>query len=428
MLTKEMNDLLTHVGPGTPGGEYMRRYWHPVSMSSQLTPGGQPREIRILGEDLVLFRDRDSKPGLLGVHCSHRLVSLAYGRVEDGGIRCPMHGWLYNVAGHCLEQPAEPDETFKDHIRHPAYPCQELGGLVFTYMGPPDRMPLLPRYEALVRADGTRRCEWYDANGGYLQHLEGALDTIHAAYLHMANWSQKKHELASQPKPKVDIAEIDYGVWSRIYKSHPGAVMGTIFSHFIMPTGFLLQSGRDYDTVRNDGGQARDMGRERPQHDIAKAHTWYVPVDDGHTKRFRVNFAPFNPDGTAVQRPPDGELVHPRADQDYGRDYYEIDSITGIDPTKSATFRSQDTMANETQGFPVMDRSLEHLGAHDQPLTATRLTILKAIADVQKGLDPKHIIRDPAQNEIVYIRGNDPQEYFNADRDQLAGAGRGSAP
>lgn len=112
--------------------------------------------------------------------------------------------------------------------------------------------------------------------------------------------------------------------------------------------------------------------------------------------------------------------MHPRADQDYGRDYYEIDSITGIDPTKSATFRSQDTMANETQGFPVMDRSLEHLGAHDQPLSATRLTILKAISDVQKGQDPKHVIRDPAQNEIVYIRGNDPQEYFNADLGQPA--------
>ena len=420
MLSKEMNELLTHVGPGTPQGEYLRRYWHPVAMSSQLAANDQPMPLRILGEDLVLFRGSDGKPGLVGMHCSHRLVSLAYGRVEDGGIRCPMHGWLYDVEGRCLEQPAEPDAAFKDRVRHPAYPCEELGGLIFTYMGPPEKKPLLPRYEALVRADGTRRCEWYDINAGYLQHLEGALDTIHAAYLHMANWSVKKHELEQQPKPVVDIAEMPYGVWSRIYKSHPGAVMGTIFSHFIMPTGFLLQNGRDYETHRSGGGQARDTGTERPINDIAKSHTWYTPVDDGHTKRFRVNFAPFNPDGTPVQRPPDGELVHPRADQDYGRHYYEIDSITGIDPTKSATFRSQDTMANETQGFPVMDRSLEHLGAHDQPLTATRLSILKGIADVQKGLDPKHIIRDPALNEMVYIRGNDPQEYFNADLSELA--------
>ena len=421
MLSKELNDLLTHVGPGTPAGEYMRRYWHPVSLSSQVTPGGQPKPIRILGEDLVLFRDNDRRPGLVGVHCSHRLVSLAYGRVEDGGIRCPMHGWLYDISGRCLQQPAEPDDTFKDRIRHPAYPCQELGGLIFTYMGPPEKMPLLPRYEALVRTDGTRRAEWYTINAGYLQHLEGAVDTIHAGYLHQANWSQMEHAMEMLPKPKVEVAETEYGVWSKIYKAHQGAVMGTLFSHFIMPAGFLLQSGRDYDGIRTQGQQSRT--ERHKGHDISKAHTWYVPIDDGHTLRFRVNFVPPNPDGTPVVQRPDGELVHPRADQDYGRDYEAIDSISGIDPLVPATFRSQDTMANETQGFPVMDRSLERLGAHDKPLTAMRMMIIKAIADVQKGLDPKHIIRDPAQNEIVYIRGNDPMEYFNADIEQAAAAG-----
>ncbi|MPZ13702.1 MAG: Rieske 2Fe-2S domain-containing protein [Chloroflexi bacterium] len=133
MLTREMNELLTHVGPGTPGGEFLRRYWHSMSLSQEVTPGGQPKQVRIMGEDLVLFRDQDGRPGLVGLHCSHRCVSLAYGRVEDGGIRCPMHGWVYDVDGRCLEQPAEPDESFKDHIRHPAYPCEELGGLIFTY-------------------------------------------------------------------------------------------------------------------------------------------------------------------------------------------------------------------------------------------------------------------------------------------------------
>jgi phenylpropionate dioxygenase-like ring-hydroxylating dioxygenase large terminal subunit len=387
-------------------------------------PGGQPKQIKILGEDLVLFRDEDGKAGLVGLHCSHRLVSLAYGRVEDGGIRCPMHGWLYDVAGHCLEQPAEPDYAFKDRIRHPAYPCRDLGGLIFTYMGPPDKIPLLPNYEVLVRTDGTRRTEWYDIGGGYLQHLEGALDTIHAGYLHMANWSEKKHELAKLPKPKVDVAETDYGMWSRIYKAHRGAVMGTNFSHFIMPAGFLLQSARDYNAEQDARGQATDTGRERPVNDIAKSHTWYVPVDDGNCMRFRVNFAPLNEDGTPVQQRPDGELVHPRQDQDFGRDYYNIDSISGIDPTVGATFRSQDTMANLTQGFPYMDRTKERLGAHDQPLTITRMIILKAIADVQKGLDPKHIIRAPEENEIVYIRGNDPQEYFNVDLKPAVSAAR----
>lgn len=412
MLRTDLNELLSHVGPGTPGGEYMRRYWHPVRMSSQIAPGGQPRPVRILGEDLVLFRDQDGRPGLVGLHCSHRLVSLAYGRVEDGGIRCPMHGWLYDASGRCLEQPAEPDETFKDRIRHPAYPCQDLGGLVFAYLGPPDRMPLLPRYEVLVHADGTRRAEWYAINGGYLQHLEGALDTVHAAYLHMANWSERKHEMATQPKPRVDVAETNYGVWSRIYKSHPGAVMGTIFSHFVMPTGFLLQSGRDYE---DRPSQMRDGVRQRSLHDISKSQSWYTPIDDGHCLRFRVMFVPFKADGSPYDLPPDAELAHPRADQDYGRDYERFDSISGIDPTFSATFRSQDTMSNETQGLPFMDRSREHLGAHDQPLTVARLVILKAIADVQKGVDPKHIIRDPLQNEMVYVRGDDPQEYFSTD-------------
>lgn len=411
MLSEELNDLINRVGPGTPGGDYIRRYWHPVELSARVAPGGQPKQIRVLGEDLVLFRDQDGRAGVLGLHCSHRCVSLAYGRVEDGGIRCAMHGWVYDVDGRCLEQPAEPDDSFRDRIQHPAYPCEELGGLIFTYMGPPEKKPLLPRYEVLVREDGTRTREWYFIDGGYLQHLEGALDTVHAQYLHMANWSVKKYEVASQPKPKIDSAELSYGMWSRIYKSHPGAVMGTIFSHFVMPGGFLLQNGRDYE---NRPRQRTDQPAQ-PQHDISKNQSWYVPVDDAHCLRFRVNFSPLNPDRTPASLRPDAELVHSRRGDDYGRDYDNIDSISGIDPTVGATFRSQDTMANETQGLPYMDRRMEHLGAHDRPLTMTRMIILKAIADVQKGLDPKHVIRDPAENQIVYVRGDDPQECFNAD-------------
>src|SRR5438552_2683678 len=127
-------------------------------------------------------RADQGRPGLLGVHCSHRLVSLAYGRPEDGGLRCPMHGWLYNIERHCLDQPAEPDETFKDRIQHLAYPCQDMGGLIFAYMGPKEKMPLLPRYEALVREDGNRQVTWWPIDGNYLQHLEGAWDNIHAGF------------------------------------------------------------------------------------------------------------------------------------------------------------------------------------------------------------------------------------------------------
>jgi len=131
MLTREQNELICRTGPGTPCGELFRRYWQPVGVSSEFNPGGKPRQVKVLGEDLVLFRDNDGRPGLLGLHCSHRLTSLAYGRVEDGGIRCPFHGWLYNTEGRCLDQPAEP-EPFTDKIQHLAYPCQELGGPLFS--------------------------------------------------------------------------------------------------------------------------------------------------------------------------------------------------------------------------------------------------------------------------------------------------------
>jgi len=179
MLSQDQNKMLTCSCPETPMGEMLRRYWQPVGLSGDVTPGQKPKQLRVLSEDLVLFRDDKGRPGLLGLHCSHRLTSLAYGRVEDGGIRCPFHAWLFDIEGKCLEQPAEP-EPFTDKFRHLAYPCQELAGLIFAYMGPKDKMPLLPRYEVLVREDGTRKVDYYLINSNYLQNVEGALDTIHA--------------------------------------------------------------------------------------------------------------------------------------------------------------------------------------------------------------------------------------------------------
>jgi len=405
MLTKELNELLLHVGPGTAGGEFLRRYWWPVGLSKDSDSGGQPKEIRVMGEDLVLFRDQQGRPGLVGLHCSHRLVSLAYGRVEDGGIRCPMHGWLYDVSGSCLEQPAEPDPTFRDRIRHPAYPCQELGGLIFAYLGPPERKPLLPNYESLVRTDGTRQVTWYPIGGNYVQHVEGAVDTVHGAYLHNGAWSKEKHVLATLPLPKIDFAETEYGLWQRGDKPHAGSNVSLIYTYFVMPAGFLRIGGGD----RNESQE------------IDKNQSWYTPVDDGSCVRYQVSFAPFGADGSPRPWPPDGEVRYPGPDKDYGRDYYRIDSISGVSPRPHESFRAQDTLANQTQGMPIVDRSLEHLGAHDQPLTAMRMMILKGISDVQKGLDPKHIIRDPERNEIVYVRGTpegaDPLEYFARERE-----------
>src|SRR5712692_277550 len=156
MLSAADNELVTRIGPGTPGGEMMRRYWQPAALAEELPIGGAPLPIRLLGEDLVLFRNGQGEPGLLGIHCSHRGADLSYGRLEDGGLRCIYHGWLYDVHGRCLEQPGEPwGSTFHERIRQTAYPCIERAGIIFAYMGPGDP-PLLPEYDFLSISDEYR--------------------------------------------------------------------------------------------------------------------------------------------------------------------------------------------------------------------------------------------------------------------------------
>src|SRR5436190_24210701 len=146
MQVQELNALLTQTGPGTPCGELMRRYWQPVALAEELPPSGAPVPVRLLSEDLVLFRDEAGRTGLLGLHCPHRGADLSYGRLEDGGLRCLYHGWLFNRLGRCLEQPGEPaGSTFHTRIQHTAYPCLEAGGMILTYTGPGEPPPL-PNY------------------------------------------------------------------------------------------------------------------------------------------------------------------------------------------------------------------------------------------------------------------------------------------
>ncbi len=396
MLTREQNELLCKTDRGTPGGEFMRRYWQPVGLSHDFTPGGKPKQIKVMGEDLVLFRDDKGRPGVLGLHCSHRLTSLAYGRVEDGGIRCPFHGWLYNVEGRCLEQPAEP-EPFCEKVNHLSYPCEELGGLIFTYMGPPDKKPLLARYEVLIREDGSRKADSYDINSNYLQNVEGAVDSVHFSYLHMDNWSEVKHRLALLPKPKLEFHEIGFGIWQKsMLPDIRREITDLCYAHFFMPAGFM-----------------RIQGSPRNRNLIQKFQSWYVPMDDTHTRRFQVSFSPPDKDGKLFEWPVDTPYEQPGPQNDYYRQYDEANTISGI-PNRTAAsavkgFLVQDSMVNETQG-PIADRSKEHLGVHDKVLTAQRVMCLVAVEDVRKGRDPKHIIRDPEKNKVVYVRGDDAPE------------------
>ncbi|MBS0336795.1 MAG: aromatic ring-hydroxylating dioxygenase subunit alpha [Proteobacteria bacterium] len=216
---------LTEVGPGTPMGELLRRYWHPVGLAADA--GSIPRKVRALGEDLVLFRDGLGRAGLVYPHCAHRGASLYYGKTEAQGIRCCYHGWLFDTEGHCLEQPCEAGGgPRRDKVRQPWYPVKERYGLVYAYMGPPEKKPLLPRYECLeVLAEG----EFIDADdssigsGGaviapcnWLQHYENVVDPFHVPILHGSfSGAQFTSQMASMPQVQFSTTALGVKVTSQ---------------------------------------------------------------------------------------------------------------------------------------------------------------------------------------------------------------------
>ena len=204
MLTREENDLLTQVGSGTPGGALMRRYWQPVALSSEIPPGGAPLPVRLLGEDLVLFRDEFGRPGLLGIHCSHRAADLSYARIEDGGLRCLYHGWLYDINGDYLEQPGEPEgSTFKEKVRHLAYPALERGELVFAYLGAGEP-PALPPYEAFEAPSEQRSVYKVFQDCSYLQ---GSLVTMRGWTGAWARFQRGDGTLAYEKRQASDVLQ-----------------------------------------------------------------------------------------------------------------------------------------------------------------------------------------------------------------------------
>ena len=207
---------LTSVGRGTPMGELLRRYWHPVGLVADATD--IPRKLRVLGEDLVLFRDKHARVGLLHARCCHRGTTLYYGKVEEDGIRCCYHGWKFDTEGHCLEQPCEPEGgLFKDKVRQPWYPVQERYGLIFAYLGPAEKKPALPRYECLEKMDDGEFVEADDSSIGgggpdvipcnWLQHFENVVDPYHVPVLHGSfSGPQFTNMMASMPEVKFETS------------------------------------------------------------------------------------------------------------------------------------------------------------------------------------------------------------------------------
>jgi len=399
MLDRETNELLTRVGPGTPMGELLRRYWQPVALCEELAPGGPPKPVKILGEDLVLFRDERGRPGLLALHCSHRGADLSYGRLEDGGLRCIYHGWLYDIQGRCLQQPGEPDGgRNRDSIRHTAYPCRDYGDFIFAYMGRSEP-PLLPAFENLAAPSSHRFIRKYYQECNFLQANEGNIDPIHLSFLHAqfdeGYWSSRDRHLPIKGAestsmamykqdrvPTIETEVTDFGV--RIFTTRKVGE-GKIYlrvSNFILPNLCAVPGPMGPDGFNMN---------------------WHVPIDDGHHWKYMITFRRSGPlDREEHKRSfeaditPDYRLIRNlgnRFQQD--REEMKQRTFSGIGPS----FVVHDAFATESQGA-VQDRTSEHPGTTDQAIVAERKLLIRAIRDLQEGCEPPLVFHDPTANGL----------------------------
>jgi 5,5'-dehydrodivanillate O-demethylase len=377
-MTVEDNQLLTRVGPGTPAGEFMRRYWVPVGLSGDVTD--HPQLVRILGEDLVLFRTRQGRTGLLDSRCSHRGASLVYGWVEETGLRCRYHGWCYNTEGRCTEQPGEAaGRPREEKVQQKAYETRELGGLVFAYMGP-QPAPALPLFDTLVRTDGVRKATVARMIAcNFLQIVENSMDPVHLPFVHGESikvWNSI---------PEFDIEETSYGLRQIQYRPGP-----TPTERYVRSLLYFLPFNRM-------------VGIPSPEDDFSTPTTirtiWAVPVDDTHTIEFEVRYQPGQGD-----RKLDFKFESTPADFDIALEepfqQYRVPAAERVVYPKF--FGAQDQLMQLSQG-PVAPREHEHLRSSDRGVMAVRKTLRKAIKDVQEGRDPLGLIRGKAGDEVMKI-------------------------
>lgn len=377
-------DDLPRTGPGTRGGEMLRRYWHPVCLSENLND--IPLAVRMLCEDLVVFRDGKGRPGLLGVRCPHRLASLEYGQVREDGLMCSYHGWRYDVKGRCIDMPLEPrDSSLKQSIRHLWYPVEEWGGVVWTYMGPEkENPPPLPKIDVMARTDGELKLVDGDfRNYNYLNWMENFSDMGHATILH----GMVVRDLPQDLKPYSDHTiknwtplplqhvETEYGMKtvSVLDTGDPEVKFVNTWS-LAMPIHWRFSGIRsgfppDFTDERQEGGGMIRI------------------IDDTHFELIRYNLwrngnyrgpwmfgLPNNLQGTIEKKPYDK------------RKYSAWEGVPAL----------EDLVLQESQG-EIPDRKLEHLGTSDRGVIMLRRLWHKAMEDVAKGEDPKGVLRQPQE-------------------------------
>ncbi len=370
MITQEENDRLTRVGPGTPMGNMFRRYWVPVGAVGDLD-NDPVQPVRLLGEDLVLFRDEKGVIGLVGNRCAHRGISLAYGIPQENGLRCAYHGWTYNAQGQVVDMPFEPACL---PLKITSYPVEEMGGLVWTYMGP-EPAPLLPRFELYVRDDLDKSIEMTPLPCNWLNAMDNSLDPIHYEHLHghYGNYVAKKKGLPPPMYPaphlKIDFDVFDYGIYKRrLMEGESETCDDWTRGHPIL---------FPYTLLVGDARTARYQIR--------------VPIDDEHIVHYNYNTWP-RKDGVARW---EGIPVS------HTTIYDEHGAIIADNVFK------QDALGWVGQGF-ISDRTKEHLVTSDKGVILYHNMLLENVARVERGEDPMGTVRDPARNEpFISIKWED---------------------
>ena len=365
-------------------GALFRRHWLPFMSGEELAADAPPRRVRLLGECLVAFRDSAGRAGLLGEQCPHRRASLYYGRNEAGGLRCVYHGWKFDVAGRCLEMPSEPSTSnFRNKVGAQAYPVIERAGLLWTYMGPPEKRAELPEFEWLGVPAAQRYGSRWLQDCNYAQALEGEIDEAHVSFLHRrfdaggaAKTALTGGHFLEDTAPRYTVHETPYGLACGARRSVENAQYLWRVNLFLMPCFTLIPPS------------------DEPQVRLFRA---WVPADDEHTSVVCVTWrtdGPVREDDLAQWR--NGEAAHrklvpgtttpvERADNDYliDREAQRTRSFTGI-----AGIRAQDAMVTESAGA-IVDRTREHLGTSDKAVIAFRRRLLAAARQLEHGVEPQ---------------------------------------
>jgi len=390
MLTQNDNEMITRTGPGTPMGDYLRRFWIPALCSDEIAePDSPPVRVKILNEELVAFRDTNGDVGLVDNYCPHRRASLFFGRNEECGLRCVYHGWKFDTNGDCVDMPSEPAESnFKDKVKITAYPARDWGGFIWAYMGPVEHQPDLPEVGWAMVPDSHRKVSRRLQENNYVQGIEGGIDSSHVSFLHAGLTPYQRDHPEARPL--------------RRGTTQPTAMIGDSAPRFVVQDtnyGFVYGATRDaendeyywritpfmmpfFTIIPGSIGNADDL--------TYSGHGW-IPSDDESCWMFTYSWNASRPLNKGENHPASDLELEPRTmratinrDNDYGidREMQRNVNYTGI-----ANGSVQDAGIQEGMGA-ICDRTKEHLGTSDSAIINLRRVYLRGAREIMEGGDP----------------------------------------